>query len=188
MARDTIHIEDILVEGNKYIRLEVYYSLGGMNYFNYKEDPRGYFASAKPVELEDGLVSFNLFSGTKTLLYPCRRKSDKAATDAMKRFPEVKEALLSHVRGKEAKKSARLAIEKELGISIPPFFDGKTKEEIQMLQVTIITENGNRYYPTLTEAMQKETFKGLCGAMRDSVNGRDCLRFESQEVSRVLSA
>lgn len=73
---------------NTYIKVEVFYSLGGINYFNYKIEPRGYYLSAKEVERTDrgGYVSesYAVFgNGLKILLKEVKRQSKKAEADAM---------------------------------------------------------------------------------------------------------
>ena len=71
----------IPIEGgeNKFLKCELYYSLGGMNYFNYKNEPRGYYLSVCPVEkwVSDGcaMESFSAFSGIKKCLVEVKRKS-----------------------------------------------------------------------------------------------------------------
>ena len=67
----------------KKLKVKTYYSKGGMNYFTYKNDPRGYYVSVSIVEREqkDGYVmeSFSLFNnGYKLLLREVGRASKKA--------------------------------------------------------------------------------------------------------------
>ena len=70
-----------------HIKLEVYYSLGGMNYFTYRNEDRGYYVSVTPVERVNHGDYFTesvlLGSGVKKLIKPVYRKSDKAADDAV---------------------------------------------------------------------------------------------------------
>ena len=49
-----IHIED-----NKYLKVQVYYDLGGMNYFTGKQESRGYYIMVKPIEKGEGWESFD---------------------------------------------------------------------------------------------------------------------------------
>lgn len=42
------------------LRVEIYYSLGGMNYFSGSTKPRGYYVNIKPVELGGGFESSTL--------------------------------------------------------------------------------------------------------------------------------
>ena len=71
---------------NMKIKVETYYSLGGMNYFTYKVEPRGYYLSVTPVErvVRDGYVSegYSAFSGYKKLLLEVQRKSKKKEAEA----------------------------------------------------------------------------------------------------------
>ena len=69
------------------LKLEVYYSLGGINYFTYKNEPRGYYLSVSPVERvqHDGYVteSVVLFSGIKKLVKEVAKSGKKHAEDAI---------------------------------------------------------------------------------------------------------
>lgn len=82
------------------LKIHVYYHLGGMNYFTSKVDPRGYYVSITPVEIErkeNGILieSYSLFSGARMLLKETKRKSDKAYNEALQiaeiKLPELKE-------------------------------------------------------------------------------------------------
>ena len=71
---------------NVFVKVETYYSLGGMNYFTYKVEPRGYYLSITPVERVDhgGYIteSCAALSGYKMLLKEVKRKSKKAEMEA----------------------------------------------------------------------------------------------------------
>ena len=94
------------IEGsNKELKIEVYYDKGGMNYFNSKNEPRGYWLSMRQVEIERqgrGIVieSFGLMSGAKMFLNEVKKQSQKAYDTAVamaqEKIPELKE----HVLGK----------------------------------------------------------------------------------------
>ena len=77
------------IEGsNKELKIEVYYSKGGMNYFTSRVEPRGYYLSVSPVERQNAdspivFESFAAFSGTKLLIKEVARKSDKAFQEAI---------------------------------------------------------------------------------------------------------
>lgn len=66
---------------NTYIKLEVFYHLGGYSWATYKHEERGYYLSIKPEKIEkrDGLamVTFSAFSGYKILLEKATRLSRK---------------------------------------------------------------------------------------------------------------
>lgn len=80
------------VNGCTHLTAEVYYDLGGMNYFTYKVEPRGYYMSMTPVEKVDrgGYVteSYTAFTGKKTLIKEVKRKSAKAENEANAFFKE----------------------------------------------------------------------------------------------------
>jgi len=60
---------------NMVIEMELYYSLGGQNWFSGNVDPRGYFACAQPVKIEGDMrcVSSGERSGIKDLVEPAQR-------------------------------------------------------------------------------------------------------------------
>lgn len=74
---------------NKYLKSEVYYNKGGINYFTSKTEPRGYWASVTIVEVdrrENGvsIESFSLFgSGYKEFLFEVKKQSNKAYEKAV---------------------------------------------------------------------------------------------------------
>lgn len=61
------------------VRVQVYYSLGGMNYFTGNVDTRGLYLSVVPIEVSpDGrMESFMAFSGYKQLVVPLKAFSAK---------------------------------------------------------------------------------------------------------------
>ena len=71
-----------------HLKIEVYYHLGGYNYFTYRKEARGYYISVSPVEHSNinGVVmeSYTAFSGSKYLLKEVSRKSAKAEAEAEK--------------------------------------------------------------------------------------------------------
>ena len=71
---------------NVFVKVETYYNLGGMNYFTYKVELRGYYLSVTPVErINRGsyiMESYTAFSGYKMLLKEVKRKSKKAEMEA----------------------------------------------------------------------------------------------------------
>jgi len=62
--------------------VEAYYSLGGMNYFTGRSDPRGYWFSIQPVYVDGCCTSFTAFTGVKHLLKETARFSQKAMDSA----------------------------------------------------------------------------------------------------------
>ena len=100
---DTVMKEYIPVQSNgtktTHLRVEVYYSLGGMNYWTYKNEARGYYLSVTPVERgvsAGGFVmeGFTAFSGTKVLVKEVKRKGKKAADEAVKLAEPMKQELI----------------------------------------------------------------------------------------------
>ena len=80
-----------------HLKIETYYSLGGMNYFTYKNEQRGYYLSVVPVERGNGMEGFIAFSGTKMLMLPVKRQSKKAEEEAEKLYETYLESLVNHV-------------------------------------------------------------------------------------------
>lgn len=83
------------------IRVDVYYSLGGMNMFTYTKEKRGYYLSVSPVERSEGpgysSEGFTAFSGTKWLLLEVKRKSAKAEAEATAWAMKVAEKCINYV-------------------------------------------------------------------------------------------
>lgn len=80
-----------------HLKIETYYSLGGYNYFTYKQEQRGYYLSVVPVERGNGMEGFIAFSGVKQLVKPVSRKSKKAEEEAEKLTDEYLEIMINHV-------------------------------------------------------------------------------------------
>jgi hypothetical protein len=93
------------IEGsNKELKIEVYYDKGGMNYFNSKNELRGYWLSMRQVNIERqdrGIVieSFGLMSGAKIFLKEVKRFSQKTFEDAVilaeEKIPELRQHVLA---------------------------------------------------------------------------------------------
>lgn len=89
--------------GDQELEISLYYDLGGMNYFTYKEEPRGYYLSISPVEVErteDGRIQSvtSIFGqGYKKLLVEVKRKSKKKEEEALKMLEECKDELIKKV-------------------------------------------------------------------------------------------
>lgn len=73
--------------GNNVIDVELYYSLGGMNYFTYKQEPRGFYVSITPEHRSKGMVSYVGFSGVKKLIKEVKRYSAKSFKEAREMLP-----------------------------------------------------------------------------------------------------
>jgi hypothetical protein len=82
------------------IKVNIYYSIGGMNFFQGINEKRGYYLSATPVERTDCSVKFTAFTGVKKLLNEVKRKSKKEERIAIeKAFVQVDE-LVNYVAKK----------------------------------------------------------------------------------------
>lgn len=90
------------------LKVEVYYSLGGMNYFASTNERRGYYLSVSPVNRTtsgNGIVieSYTAYTGIKELLLEVGRKSKKAEKEAEALASEEKiEKLIQYVLNKAA--------------------------------------------------------------------------------------
>lgn len=77
-------IRDIISnDKNNKITTEIYYDIGGMNYFTSEVEKRGYYFSITPEERSDGFRTYTSFSGVKTCILEVARKS-KSAYDKAK--------------------------------------------------------------------------------------------------------
>ena len=79
------------------IKIETYYSLGGMNYFTGKSEGRGYYVSVTPVERTGYSEIYTGFSGIKQLVKAASRKSKKAEAEAEVLADKVKEELIKYI-------------------------------------------------------------------------------------------
>jgi len=60
------------------LRVEIYYAQGGINYFTYEVEPRGYYFSVSPEKVENGLRSFSSSNaGAKICILEVKRKTKK---------------------------------------------------------------------------------------------------------------
>lgn len=97
---NTVRKEYIKAKGdNQYIAVELYYSLGGINYFTYKNEPRGYYMSICPVERKEYapgcmMEGFTAFTGRKMLVEECQRKGKGAEARALAKWDECKAKLM----------------------------------------------------------------------------------------------
>lgn len=96
MVNDRVKKEYIKAKGGEknFLKCELYYSLGGMNYFSYKQEQRGYYVSVSPVERDGICESYIAFSGIKALVWPCARKGKGAEAKAMEMYEEMKEKII----------------------------------------------------------------------------------------------
>ena len=100
---NTVKKEYIPAKGeNMFLKVELYYDLGGMNMFTYKNEARGYYVSISPVERRkiDGfggfMESYTAFTGIKTLVHSCGKKSKGAEAKPLQQYDGTKAELLKH--------------------------------------------------------------------------------------------
>lgn len=88
--------------GVNFIQLALSYNLGGVNLFNGKQEPRGYYLIASPIEktVIDGTTMFSggFGFGVKRLLLEVSRQSDKQCRNALNRVSVVAPQLLDWCR------------------------------------------------------------------------------------------
>jgi len=84
------------------LEINLYYNLGGMNYFTGKTERRGYYLSVSPVhvtKLGDKIVSkeYVAFSGIKKCLLEAKRKSNKSYNQALEIAKTEEQSLIDYV-------------------------------------------------------------------------------------------
>lgn len=85
-----------------HLKIELYYDLGGMNYFTGRAENRGYYLSVSPVTRgtsAGGFVSesYTAFTGIKQNIKQVTRKSAKAEAEAEKMAADVMDNLIDYV-------------------------------------------------------------------------------------------
>ena len=70
-----------------FLEVEVYYTLGGANYFSGGQTQRGIWLAIKPVKVSDGMVKFTMFDGYRDLL-EAANKLNRKRVDAL--FDQVR--------------------------------------------------------------------------------------------------
>ena len=96
------HIKKEYIKTNQekqFLKCELYYSLGGMNYFTGRAEARGYYVSVSPVKRETrdyGVTteSYAAFSGWKKCVVQCARKGKKAEAEALAAYEASKAELM----------------------------------------------------------------------------------------------
>lgn len=98
-----IKLLEVLSGPASHVKIEVYYSLGGMNYFSGGSEARGIYLSVTPVTISGGegyrTESYTGFSGTKLLVKEMARFNQKAIDTFVPAEEDIKR-LLSHVLSK----------------------------------------------------------------------------------------
>lgn len=88
-----------------HLRIELFYDLGGTNFFTSEIEERGYYLSVTPVERRtnsQGYTTecFTAFTGTRILLNGVARRSKKAENEAEQLSQEKERTLIQHVCAK----------------------------------------------------------------------------------------
>ncbi len=102
-----------LKENNRasHLKIELYYALGGYNYFTHKSEERGYYLSVSPVTRESRggctMESYTAFSGVKKCVKTVSRKSAKAEAEAEKLAADLEASLIDYVCAKNDLEAVR---------------------------------------------------------------------------------
>ena len=97
-------IESTPYEGLKngtHIDVEVYYDIGGMNYFSGRTSPRGYYVSVTPVTRKDNMISHVTFKGYKQLLFETSRFSANQFKRAVEMGRSIAPGIVERVLNEE---------------------------------------------------------------------------------------
>lgn len=86
---------------NRYLKIELYYVLGGVNCFTYKQEPRGFYLSVHPVTRTRNFVSFEAFTGAKVCVHECKRFSKKDSEQARIKAENYQQKLIDYVLSKQ---------------------------------------------------------------------------------------
>ena len=69
------------IDNPTHLKVSLYYSTGGINYFTSRNEARGYYLSVSPVRIEKrdygNTIATSLMSGVKDLVLEVTRQSDK---------------------------------------------------------------------------------------------------------------
>lgn len=107
MSKENISKEYREINGQT-LKIELYYNIGGYNYFTGKMVERGYYASVCPVELSttsEGYTTekYTAFTGVCKLIHPVKRKSKSAELKAEQLFDEtIQQELIGYVLERQA--------------------------------------------------------------------------------------
>ena len=120
--------EFITIQGFHCIEASVEYALGGYNWYNGANDPRGYYLYLSPGE-GDGFATWSTIigSGSKHIFLPCERRSNKHYLEALfmirDKSPQL-EGMLRAVFAEQIKGGETVSYEpKTFGQKIPCVYD-----------------------------------------------------------------
>jgi len=83
----------------EFIAVSISYNEGGINYFNYKEERRGFYLHVTVEERKDGWRSCIIGNGIKAMLAPAERFSRKILNSLVP-DPHLEALLINHVLSK----------------------------------------------------------------------------------------
>lgn len=92
-----IAIKENSHDKSNFIKIYVYYDLGGWNYFTGREKKRGYYITVVPVERGGGMEGFIAFTGASELLTECKRKSAAAEREALAKIPAYEKMMVNYI-------------------------------------------------------------------------------------------
>ena len=104
---ETLNIEEMTAAGKpvSHLEVDVYYHLGGTNYFRGVEEERGYYMSVQPVRVEGGFVEMVPTQGNKTLLQGAGRRSKGGRQRANEKVTtELVESMAEQIDGYRSKR------------------------------------------------------------------------------------
>ena len=83
-----------------FFKCDLYYDLGGWNYFSGGVSPRGYYVSVCPVERRtsaSGITSecYTAFSGIRQCVLPCDRQGKKREQEAAQLYEAARDQLIA---------------------------------------------------------------------------------------------
>lgn len=81
---------------NNKITTEIYYDIGGMNYFTSEAEKRGYYFSITPEERNGEFRTYTGFSGAKTCILEVKRHSKSAYEKAKAMFDKYENEYLQN--------------------------------------------------------------------------------------------
>lgn len=73
----------------KAVEIVVKFRKGGINYFTYKEEPKGYYVTVRAVEIKGGLLSYSYGMGTGAFLEEAKRFSRKTLAGMPKKHAKT---------------------------------------------------------------------------------------------------
>ena len=97
MDRYEKYIERSDLKGATHLEVSVYYAKGGPSPLTDSVTPRGYYLSVRPVTKRDGMVSANLFSGRRQLLFETSRYTAKQFVKAIEKSWDIEDELIALV-------------------------------------------------------------------------------------------